>query len=91
MSGIRYLHTKGGNPAPAWVVTDTAEGELLTGWGNPVALRRHGGAVVLDSRFWDYSVSTHRFRGQFLGENTAATRKRLASGEYALATLEVTR
>ena len=48
---------------------------------------RAPGIVLLDAGYWDYSVTTGKYRNQFLGENKAATRKRIASGEYKLVDL----
>jgi len=45
------------------------------------------GQVTLDEKTWDYSVTTGRYRNQFLGEVIAETRKKIESGEYALADL----
>ena len=43
--------------------------------------------VYLDESDWDYSVTTGKYRNQFLGEGIAETRKKIASGEYKLANL----
>jgi len=43
--------------------------------------------TVLDVNSWDYSRTTSKYRGQFLGENTAETRSKIKSGEYILADL----
>ena len=43
--------------------------------------------VWLDKTSWDYSTTTGKYRNQFLGENTAETRKKIKSGEYKLADL----
>ncbi len=43
--------------------------------------------VVLDSESWDYSVTTGRYRNEFLGEGIAETRKKIKDGTYKLANL----
>lgn len=43
--------------------------------------------VTLDKNYWDYSVTTGKYRNQFLGESKAATLKKIKSGEYKLADL----
>ena len=43
--------------------------------------------VWLDEKYWDYSVTTGRYRNQFLGENKAETQKKIDSGEYILTDL----
>ena len=48
---------------------------------------REGLRVSLDITKWDYSVTTGRYRNQFLGETKAETQKKLDSGEYELVDL----
>lgn len=43
--------------------------------------------VILDERAWDYSVTTSRYRNEFLGENTADTRLKIRDGRYELMNL----
>ena len=45
------------------------------------------GQVYLDERYWDYSVTTGRYRNQFLGESKAETAKKINEGQYILADL----
>ena len=41
----------------------------------------------LDSKFWDYSVTTGKYRNQFLGETKKETQAKIDSGEYILTNL----
>ena len=43
--------------------------------------------IQLDKNYWDYSVTTGRYRNQFLGETKAETQKKIDSGEYELVDL----
>lgn len=43
--------------------------------------------VTLDKRYWDYSVTTSKYRNQFLRENKKETQAKIDSGEYKLANL----
>lgn len=43
--------------------------------------------TVLDEDYWDYSVTTGRYRNQFLGENIDETRRKIKDGTYKLAKL----
>jgi hypothetical protein len=40
--------------------------------------------VYLDSNYWDYSVTTGKYRNQFLGETKKETEAKIKSGEYIL-------
>ena len=43
--------------------------------------------TYLDEYYWDYSVTTGKYRNQFLGEGISETRKKIESGEYKLKNL----
>jgi hypothetical protein len=43
--------------------------------------------ITLDRQYWNYSNTTGKYRNIFLGENKAATERKIASGEYKLADL----
>lgn len=54
---------------------------------NSVIAVKENGKVYLDRNKWDYSVTTGRYRNQFLGESIAETRKKIADGTYTLCDL----
>lgn len=43
--------------------------------------------IYIDRDTWDYSVTTSKYRNQFLGENKAQTQAKIDSGEYILTDL----
>jgi hypothetical protein len=43
--------------------------------------------VTLDPKFWDYSVTTGKYRNKFLNETKKETEAKLKSGEYKLKNL----
>jgi len=45
------------------------------------------GQVTLDRKKWDFSVTTGKYRNQFLGESKKETEAKIKSGEYKLADL----
>ena len=47
----------------------------------------HNGKTQLDEKYWDYSVTTGRYRNQFLGETRKETQVKIDSGEYVLTDL----
>ena len=62
-------------------------GEMFQSYNSNIAYRDHTGSVYLDETYWDYSVTTGRYRNQFLDEGIADTRKKIESGEYVLTNL----
>jgi hypothetical protein len=43
--------------------------------------------IELDKDYWNYSVTTSKYRRLFLNEGTKETEKKIKSGEYVLANL----
>jgi hypothetical protein len=43
--------------------------------------------VELDKNYWNYSVTTSKYRRIFLGEGTKETEEKIKAGEYFLANL----
>lgn len=43
--------------------------------------------ITLDKYYWNYSVTTGKYRNIFLDEDKKTTEKKIASGEYKLANL----
>ena len=43
--------------------------------------------IVLDKNYWDYSVTTGKYRNQFLNETKKETEAKIKSGEYKLVNL----
>ena len=52
-----------------------------------VEINHKTGKTRLDRRTWDYSVTTGKYRNEFLGEDKAETQAKIDSGEYKLANL----
>jgi len=54
-----------------------------------IIVKRSNGKIELDSYYWNYSKTTSKYRNIFLGETTKETQKKINSGEYLLADLNV--
>ena len=67
--------------------TDKGVREIFQSYRSVIAVIDEDGNVTLDSKKWDYSVTTGRYRNQFLGEGIDETRKKIKQGIYALADL----
>ncbi len=85
---IKKKHTvmNAHTPAPNQVFVHTKEGYFFFSYGTPIA-KIFNGKTYLDKRHWNYSRTTGKYRGIFLGEDLATTRKKIASGEYILTNL----
>jgi hypothetical protein len=83
----------GAKVANQFIITEnTPEGEIQTfqSYGSVIAQKIWQGRdceVTLDETYWNYSVTTSKYRNQFLGETTKETKAKIDSGEYQLANL----
>ena len=88
MKKVRQMLGRTGQPvANQFIITDD-EYEYFQSYKTVIA-KRHisSGVVHLDNRAWDYSVTTSKYRNQFLGIDTATTKRRIKSGEIQLVEL----
>ena len=75
-----------GNTVPnQFIITDNGD-EYFQSYKSIIA-KRSKGKIYLDDYYWDYSITTGKYRNEFLGEGIAETRKKIASGEYILTNL----
>lgn len=83
--GIRLVTKYGGDN---YSVVST-EGEWLISYGSPILFKPFDIAfpICLDERYWNYSRTTSKYRNLILGEDTKATRAKIAKGEYLLINL----
>jgi hypothetical protein len=90
------ISAKGNKVANQFVITDKQYDEKEDSWitketfqsyDSTIAIIFSSGVVLLDENTWDYSVTTGKYRNDFLGEGIAETRAKIKSGEYILMNL----
>ena len=91
---VRNMETNSGKAAAnQFIISENIQGgqrETFQSYSSTIATKvftAKGEQVTLDDYYWDYSVTTGKYRNQFLGEGIAETRKKIESGEYQLANL----
>lgn len=99
MKVSNMLSPQSGRPvANQFIITDHGRGalgnfikrEVFQSYDSVIAERVEWNdrtSITLDRDYWDYSTTTGKYRNEFLGEGIVETRKKIASGEYALADL----
>ena len=65
----------------------TGSGKIFQSYDSTIVFIEYTGKVYLDESKWDYSVTTGRYRNQFLDEKKPETQKKIDSGEYTLTNL----
>lgn len=70
-------------------IINTPEGTYFQSYNSIIAFRPSNWAnkIQLDKRYWDYSVTTGKYRNQFLGEGKQETERKIRAGIYELVDL----
>ena len=87
---------KGNKVANQFIITDKRYDEKENKWyttetfqsyDSTIAIVFCTGVVLLDENTWDYSVTTGKYRNEFLNEGIVETRAKIKNGEYILTDL----
>jgi len=82
-----FQSPRGNNPVPnQYDITIAGEARYFQSYSTMIACISNDGKTYLDPQ-WNYSVTTSKYRNQFLGEDTKTTKKKIASGEYIITNL----
>jgi hypothetical protein len=88
---VRNMTSNAGNSiANQFVITDDNGNEYFQSYQSIIARRPNSlvkSRISIDEKYWDYSVTTGKYRNQFLGETKKETQAKIDSGEYILADL----
>jgi hypothetical protein len=95
MTKVKPLLGRTGKPvANQYVIVDEHGIEYLQSYNSIIARKvlyamatGTEDTVELDEKYWNYSVTTSKYRNQFLNESTKETQAKIDSGEYELAEL----
>ncbi len=72
--------------ANQFVIT-TPQGDYFQSYNTLIVFQEFNGKTYLDKSSWDYSVTTGKYRNNFLGETKKDTERKIKSGEYILTDL----
>lgn len=68
-------------------VISSDKGIYFQSYDSIIVFRPFNGPVELDINYWNYSITTEKYRNLFLGETKKETEKKIKSGEYILTDL----
>ena len=83
---VENMTSARGNKVANQFIINSEEGCYFQSY-NSIIVKIEGREVYLDKYYWDYSVTTGKYRNDFLGEGIAETRAKIKSGEYTLTDL----
>ena len=85
---VYNITNSNGNKVANQFIIDDKSKETFQSYNSIIATRnKKTDKITLDSYYWDYSVTTGKYRNQFLGEGIAETRKKIKEGIYKLRNL----
>lgn len=86
---VKNLVSVNGNAVPNQFEITTERGKYFQSYDSTIIFipLDQNRKTELDERYWDYSITTSKYRNRFLGENKPTTLKKIESGEYILTNL----
>lgn len=87
---VSNMTGKNGRAIPNQFIIDEGFVEYFQSYDSVIVKREYGPngeTIYLDENYWDYSVTTGKYRNQFLGETKKETQAKIDSGEYILTDL----
>lgn len=81
------LQSNKGNLVTNQIVVESEGNTYFISYGTVIVRIAANGSVFLDEDYWNYSVTTSKYRNMFLNETTKETEKKIKSGEYSLISL----
>lgn len=82
---IQNMTSANGNDVPNQFIITDHNISVFQSYRTIIAVKANG-VVYLNAHMWDHSVTTGKYRNQFLGETIAETRKKIYHLEYKLVT-----
>ncbi len=84
-----FYSERSGKEVPNQFKIRTKDSIIFKSYSSIIAVKMLDGSnrIILDKNKWDYSVTTGKYRNQFLNEGIAETREGISNGRYLLANL----
>ena len=84
---VLNMKSSKGNKVPNQFIIWTDEDQFFQSYQTIIGRRDNEGNVSLDKNRWDYSVTTSKYRNQWLGMNTKEIKKAIDDGTIQLVNL----
>ena len=89
---VTHLHNRNGNKVKnQFVVYDDSDNKFFQSYDTIIVMEENfiegPRKVYLDEKYWDYSVTTSKYRNIFLEESSKETAKKIEDGTYILTNL----
>lgn len=87
MVNVKNMRGSSGREVANQFLISQDDGQYFQSYGSIIVKRATSGEITLDENYWDYSVTTGKYRNQFLGETKKETERKIKAGIYKLANL----
>ena len=84
---VENMRSSRGKEVPNQFTIQQKEGLYFQSYASVIAFKPLSGKIQLDRETWDFSVTTGKYRNQFLRETKKETEAKIKSGEYILTDL----
>jgi hypothetical protein len=81
---VLNMKSSKGNKVPNQFIIWTDDIQFFQSYQTIIGKRDHLGKITLDKNKWDYSVTTSKYRNQWLGMNTKQVKDAILNGSIAL-------
>ena len=84
---VSNLESNKGNKIANQFEVTTNEGRYFQSYESVIVFIPNDGKIQIDSKYWDYSMTTGKYRNIFLGEDKKETQRKINDGTYILTNL----
>jgi len=84
---VQSMLSSNGTAVPNQFVVTNNGSTYFQSYDSIIVVKTESGSIVLDSKHWDHSKTTGKYRNIFLGETKKETEKKIKDGIYKLADL----
>lgn len=84
---VTNMTSAAGNKVANQFIIETEEGAYFQSYDTIIAFRPLAGKIQLDAKMWECSVTTGKYRNDFLGEDITETRRKIMGEVYELVDL----
>jgi len=85
---VENMTSRAGNKvASQFILLDDEGNSFFQSYDSMIAKRDGEGNLYLDEKYWNYSVTTSRYRNEFTGISTSETKEGIESGLIKLVSL----
>jgi hypothetical protein len=84
---VKQFEGKNGAVRNQFILIDDAGNVFFQSYDSIIVKRCTNGDIFLDEETWDYSITTGKYRNQFLNETKKETERKIKAGVYKLAQL----